>query len=129
MRKLILTASVCLFIILSMVTAEVYDHAYALPSIESLEESSPNKPDATTKEDKQEPFDLIMYTKDQGGKKSHKKFGTPVDQEKCVKQCTGHGECQVVFKNTRRFEKDIQNTDALYVCICHDNFIGYVCNE
>lgn len=34
-----------------------------------------------------------------------------------------------MFLNTRREDKDIQNSDIIYVCICKENYIGNVCGE
>lgn len=58
----------------------------ALPTVESLIEISPNKPDATTKKDKIDPFDLNDYLKRADGKSAVQKFGTVVNPSKCVKQ-------------------------------------------
>lgn len=107
-----------------------HEHAYALPSLESLEESRPNRPDATTKEDKKMPIDPTIFEhKVDQNKANHNKFGTVVDPVHCDKRCSGHGQCQAVFKNSRPTDDEFKNTDILYICVCDEFYIGNVCGD
>jgi hypothetical protein len=104
-----------------------HEHAYALPSLESLEESSPNRPDATTREDKKEPIDpMIFEDKVVQNRNNKQHLGTIVDPGHCHKKCSGNGDCVAVFKTSRPHDEDFKNTDIIYVCECHENYIGNV---
>lgn len=56
------------------------EHAYGLPTMERLEESSPNRPDATTSEDKINPIDTSVFKNN--WKDNLHKFGTVVPADR-----------------------------------------------
>ena len=79
------------------VTSE--DIPYYLPLVESLDISA----DVASQYARNESLDTSIFSvpgEEEGiydPNKMHK-FGTVVDSTYCIKECSGHGECQAVFK-------------------------------
>lgn len=95
-----------------------------LPTLETL----PVKADVTSDIARHKQLLPDAFNSRRGNNNYHK-FGTPVEIERCINSCSGNGECQVLFRNTRENLNLLTSDDVIYVCICKPNFIGNVCNE